>query len=407
MKRLLAVNNYYYQRGGSEKVFFGHNRLLKEAGWTVAPFSMQHPDNHPSSWSGYFIENSDTEGVVSLSRKITMAGRVIYSLEARRNLRHMLKEFSPDICHLHNIYHHISPSILSLVRGRGIPLVMTLHDLKLACPAYSMMSGGEVCERCKGGRLYNLLRHRCIKNSLSFSSIVLAERLLHDLLGSYRKFVDRFVVPSKFLLEKLVEWGWERDRFTLIPNFIDTDGISPNFEPGKRFLYFGRLSHEKGVAVLIKAAARAGAALTIVGTGPEQRSLQELAGKLDGDVKFLGYLGGQALREAVGAARMVVLPSICYENAPMALMEAYALGKPVLASDIGGIPELVREDTGATFPSGSAEELADLLAHYSEQPDTALKQMGRDGRQWMSDEFSPEHYRRRVLGLYGELGVRV
>ncbi len=406
MKRLLAINNYHYQRGGSEMVFFAHNRLLEEAGWEVVPFSMQHPLNLPSRWSSYFVENSDLEEDAPLFHKARRAGRLIYSLEARRNLQRLLEQISPDLCHLHNIYHHISPSILPLLKGRGIPLVLTLHDLKLACPAYSMMNGGEICERCKGGRLHNLVLHRCIKNSLPFSCIVLAERLLHNLLGSYRKYIDRFVVPSRFLLEKLVEWGWERRRFTLIPNFIDPGRLSPRFHPGDRFVYFGRLSHEKGVAILLEAAARSGSSLTIIGTGPEEEALRALAGKRNVAAKFMGHLSGPELQAAVGAARAVVVPSTCYENAPLTVLESYALGKPVIASAIGGIPELVRDDTGATFTAGAVEELADLLARFSRQPDSALVRMGRRGRDWVASEFGPERYRQQILHLYGELGIR-
>ncbi len=405
MSQLLAINNYHYLRGGSEVVFFGHNRLLEERGWEVVPFSMQHPDNMPTYWSRWFIENSDFDPKSSVSRKIKQITRVVYSLEARSKIQQLLEHISPDICHIHNIYHHISPSILPVLYGRGIPVVMTLHDLKLACPAYSMLSGGKICERCKGGRTYNLLRYRCIKNSLALSGVVFIERITHDILRSYCKYINRFVVPSRFLLDKLVEWGWRRESFSYVPNFIDSSLFLPRFEPGRRFVYFGRLSPEKGVSLLIQAACRARVALTIIGTGPEDARLREIADKQGGDVEFLGHLSGACLRESVARARAVVVPSTCYENAPMAVMEAYSLGKPVLAANIGGIPELVREETGATFPVGSVDALAELLARFSELPASLLEQMGHSGREWMKRDFSPQKYRYRVMDIYRALGA--
>jgi glycosyltransferase involved in cell wall biosynthesis len=403
---LLSVNNYHYFRGGAETVFLEHGRLLGDRGWSVVPFAMHHPRNLPSSWSEYFVDEIEFGSHYSAFEKIRRAGRVIYSWQARERLSRVLDNARPDLCHAHNIYHHISPSILGLLAQRGIPVVLTLHDLKIACPAYQMLAADGICERCKGGRLYNVVAHRCIKQSALLSAVVLAEAVLHQLLGSYRNCVARFVVPSRFYMDKLVEWGWPADRFFHVPNFVELERYDPNVQPGGRFLYFGRLSREKGLATLVSAAARARAPLTIVGTGPDLESLRRTADDLAADVQFHGFLTGTALHDAIREARAVVLPSEWYENAPMSILEAYALGKPVIGARIGGIPELVQEDrTGLLFASGDADALADALARLQSLPDAELASMGQTGRDWVASEFSSRQYLDRILALYRNLGV--
>jgi glycosyltransferase involved in cell wall biosynthesis len=406
MSTLLAINNYYYPRGGSETIFFEHNRMFEALGWDVVPFSMQHPSNLPSPWSEYFIDELEMSGDYSLLQKLTRVPKVIYSFEARQRLAQLLDRAQPDIAHAHNIYHHISPSILGLLKRRGVPTVLTLHDLKIACPAYNMLARDGICERCRGGKLYNVVTNRCIGGSAVMSLVVGLEALVHKLLGSYRRCVDLFVVPSRFYIDKFCEWGMPRSLFRHIPNFVDLSGYEPRYAPGDSFLYFGRVIRQKGVATLIRAAAQAGVRLQVAGTGPDLESARELAAQLHANVTFLGHLGGTALHNAVRSARAVVLPSEWYENAPVSVLEAYALGKPVIGARVGGIPELVREnETGVTFESGSVAGLGAALADVQSRPDTQLEQMGRSGRRWVEQEFTVGMYQQRILAAYRDLGV--
>ena len=207
-------------------------------------------------------------------------------------------------------------------------------------------------------------------------------------------------------MEKMIEWGWERRRFVHIPNFVDVERLRPNFKVGKVFLFYGRLSPEKGIITFIKASALAKVPVRIVGTGPQEDALRELAARTGADIIFLGYLNGEALFDAVRSARTVVLPSEWYENAPMSVMEAYALGKPVIGARIGGILELIREgETGVTFQNGSVESLAAALRRFADMPDAKLADMGRQGRAWMESDFTAERYRERLLKLYSDIGV--
>jgi glycosyltransferase involved in cell wall biosynthesis len=281
---------------------------------------------------------------------------------------------------------------------------MTLHDLKIACPAYSMLSHDGVCERCRDGRLYQVVTHRCMKGSLALSALVMLETYVHRFLDSYFRNVDRFLVPSRFYLDKFVEWGFPAGRFEYVPNFVDADSFQACYAPGRRFVYFGRLSREKGIATLIRAAARAEVGLDVIGTGPADADLRALAA--DGDVRFLGFLAGEKLHAAVSAARAVVVPSEWYENAPLAVLEGAALGKPLLVARIGGLPELVVDnESGWSFEPGSVTELAAALRRIADLPDVDVAAAGMAARRRIEDEFSPQCYLDRIRTVYERLGV--
>ena len=196
----------------------------------------------------------------------------------------------------------------------------------------------------------------------------------------------------------------DTSHFTHIPNSVDVDTLVATDEPGDSFVYLGRLVEEKGVDTLIKAAALARVRLRIIGTGPEEADLRRLAANTGGDVEFTGYLTGAPLHAAISSARAVVIPSEWYENAPISVMEASALARPVIGADIGGIPELIKQgETGFVFDSGSVDSLVEVLTQVDRSSDTLLRGMGHAGRQWMSAEFSPATYRNRMLALYGQI----
>jgi glycosyltransferase involved in cell wall biosynthesis len=403
---LLSINNYFYPRGGAEVLFLEQNRMFENIGWQVVPFSLRHPQNLPSPWAAYFPDELEFGQAYGLGAKLVRAQRVIYSLQARKKLRQLLEQVRPRVAHAHNIYHHLSPSILSLLKNSGIPVVLTVHDLKLACPAYTMMSGDKHCEACRGGKVYNVAVNRCIKGSLALSSLVMLEAAVHRLFRLYDGNVTRFVVPSRFVLEKLVSWGWARERFVHVPNFVDVARFRPDTDIGRRFVYCGRLDNLKGVATLVRAAAIARQPLTLVGSGPEEARLRKLAGDLGADANFLGHQTKDALVATIQSARAIVIPSECNENAPLSLLEAYAAGRPVIGARIAGIPELVREEeTGALFPSGDAEALAAALARFAAMPDHRLAEMGAAGRRWVEQDFNAAAYRDRLLAVYGSLGA--
>lgn len=404
--RLLSINNYNYRRGGAEVVYAEHNRLFEADGWDVDRFAMRHPKNEKAKHDDLFVDEIEFGHNYGFMQKAINASRVIYSFEARRKLAELIARTAPDIAHAHNVYHHISPSIFPELRRNGVPTLLTLHDLKLACPAYTMRVNNQVCERCKGGRIHNVVVNRCIKGSLALSTMIMFETAIHRTLNIYDANVDRFVVPSRFLIDKLVEWGWSKSRFVHIPNFVDCSKHALDTNPGTRFLFFGRLSHEKGLTTLIRAAKAANQPITLVGTGQQEDELRQLATELDADIDFLGYQTGADLHASIHASRAVVLPSTWYENAPLTVLESYALGRPVIGTNIGGIPEMIRNrETGLIVKSGDVDDLASALNEMAAMPATSVASMGRAGRAWAEADFSPQRYVASMSELYASFGV--
>lgn len=402
-KNLLSINNYYYRRGGADLVFLRHNKMFSDNNWNVIPFSMKHPNNLNSTWSDFFIDEIEYGFDYSLSEKLIKTVNSIYSFQAINNLRKMLNLTKVDICHCHNIYHHISPSILSVLKSKKIPIVMTLHDLKLACPSYSMLNRTGICEKCKSGRAYNVMVNKCIKDSVLLSSIIFIEHVLHRALKSY-DCVDKFIVPSNFYINKFKQWGYDKDRFSYVPNYVDCEKFLPEYTPGNYFVYFGRLSKEKGLTTLITAAIKSKIKLKIVGDGPDRLELENIDKNRNSSISFEGYLKGKSLHDVIKKAKACILPSEWYENAPLSILESYAFGKPVIGSNIGGIPELVTNGiTGDTFTIGNVDELSDLLAYYNEMADQKIIELGCNGRKLVENKFSAPNYLQKIRQIYSDL----
>lgn len=407
MPNLLSINNYHYRRGGSDVVYLDHAALMENLGWQNAFFSMHHPKNFSTPWAEYFIDELEFGNSYGALEKVIMASKVIYSFEAQKKLKKLLQNYRTDIAHLHCIYHHLSPSILSVLHEYGIPIVMTAHDLKIACPAYKMLNKTGICERCKGGGFFNVVRYKCLRDSLGPSLIVAMESTLHSKLNTYKKYLDKIIVPSRFFMNKFIEWGWSQDKFVYIPNYVDSTQYVPQYLPGDYFLYFGRLAPEKGVSTLLHAVKNSGVKLKVAGTGPEEGNLQELQSKLQGDVEFLGYQTGETLHQLIQNAKAIVLPSEWYENAPMSLLESSAFGKPLIVADIGGIPEMISpNETGWMFTSGSVDELTELLVKVQSMPDGRVSDFGKASRQLVEEKFNRDNYINAIQELYASVGVR-
>jgi len=403
---LLSINNFHYRRAGSDALFMDHDRLFQSRGWSTAVFSMRHADNEPSVWESYFVEELELTRSYSIADRLRLAGKVMYSFEARAQLQRLLARFSPDIAHVHSVYHHISPAIMPVLHAHGIPIVLTAHDYKLACPAYKMFDGRNICEECKGGRLTPLVHKRCIHGSAAISTLVAAESALHRALGSY-DYVQRIVCPSLFMRRKLIEWGWPAEKLVQVRNFCDASLWQPAFEPGDYFLYFGRLAPEKGLPTLLRAAALARVPLKIVGSGSIQLELLQLAQNLGVQAEFIPHSAAGRLSALIAGARATVLPSEWYENASLAILESMACGKPVIASSIGGNPEMVLpERNGWLFAVRDADALAERLRAVADMPDAALSAIGRQAREFVATEFSSERYFAAMSALYSSVGVK-
>ena len=348
--RLLAVHRWRHRKGGAEGVHLDHLALFRERGWDCADFAVDHPDNEPSQWRDYFpapfAPRAGVAGLASLPR-------FFHSREAGEKFARLIDDFRPDVIHAHGIYHHLTNAILAPARQRGVPIVYTLHDYKLICPAYHFYTPQNgVCERCRGGRQWRCLTNRCTQGPLAMDALYALEGWIQWHGGALRSAVARFVGPCRFIVDKFAEHGFPREKLRYVPNFFESADDAPAAADevaalrqarGRHILYFGRLSPEKGVDVLIDAAAAANAPLTIVGDGPQRDALERQARALGARCLFTGHLKGAALWAEVEAATAVALPSLWYEIAPKSVLEAQARGKPVVTTRIGGLPELVED----------------------------------------------------------------
>ncbi len=398
---VVVANKFYYLRGGAERAVFDLTRLLVRHGHRVVPFAMRDPKNLPSDWSRFFVSPVGTERVRFGWQGLRTAGRALYSFEAKRKFAALLDEAKPDIVHVHNIYRQISPSILPEAKKRGLPVVMTAHDYALVAPNYALYHDGAICEHTKPDRYWRAVGDRCVKHSFVASGLVAAEMTLHKLLGLYRDNVDAIIAPSRFAAGLLADYGVDPKKIVHIPHFIDTAGWTPSYG-GNYVLYVGRLSDEKGVEALILAAAlRKDIPVRIIGDGPEGGRIRALVAKLGAtNVIMCGALDGDDLQAAYAGAKCVVVPSVWYEVFGLVVLEAYAAGKPVVASKIGALAELVKDgDTGLHAAPGDHKDLAQKLGTLWDTPGLS-ETMGRTARAWVERDFTPERHYERIMEVY-------
>lgn len=399
--KFLFCNKFFWLKGGAEVSFFETAKLLESKGHKVVFFSMKHSGNFPSPYEKYFVSKVDYEGGGSICSKIKAAGRLLYSFEAKAKIEKLIKEERPDIVHLNNIHHQISPSILHTFKKWNLPVVMTLRDYKIVCPTYSMLANGKPCEKCKGGKYYWCLINKCTKNSYAKSLVNVVEMYLHHKILHIYDLIDVFISPSKFLKEKLEEMGFKK-KVAYLPNFIDAEDYELEYKyTQKTICYFGRLSKEKGLFTLLDAMKGIDVKLKIIGDGSLKECLRlKVKSENSDNVYFLGYKVREELKNEIKNSMVVVFPSECYENNPRTVLESFALGKPVVGARIGGIPELVKDnETGLTFEPGNTKDLRDKIEILLAKPDKIVE-MGKNARKFVEENFKPEKHYEQLMEIY-------
>jgi glycosyltransferase involved in cell wall biosynthesis len=405
--KVLMCHKFLFEDGGPERYILGLSSILEKQGNQVAYFAMHHPKNIKTRYSKYFVSQIflDNHHRVNWITKMRTAIKIIYSLEAKRKMEMLISEQKPELAHLHNIYHQISPSILPVLHQKGIPVVMSLHDYKLACPNYKLMTQGGICEKCNSSKYYQAIFHKCVKDSFSTSLLNCIEMYVHKLLKLYEKNVDLFLSPSLFMREKLSEFGLDKSKILYLPPWVKEIESPPSYTYSDFFLYFGKISREKGVETLIKAmeTIKEGQ-LVIAGEGEEEERLKRYIDQNRiGNVKFMGFMERSKLNELIRASRFVVLPSEWYENSPSVIYESFALGKSVIGSRIGGIPELIKEGVnGLLFEPKNVEDLAEKISYLYHHPLLAQK-MGMEARKNVEEKYSVEEYYHNLLSIYQNL----
>lgn len=396
MKIVLVGANYRIQ-GGSDRHFLALERLLESRGHRVVPFAARHPENLGAAGGHDF-----PPGVDPVDPSPVDAARFVYNPSARRAMSRLLEKHRPDLAHLHVYSGQLSASILKPLRDHGIPTIQTLHDFKLACPVRTFVSQDRVCEACRGGHFWRALPRRCNRGSLARTALNVAESYASRLMGDVGA-IDRFVAVSNFLRAKMLEHGVvPPHRIDTIHNFLDADSVRPAEGPGEHLAYVGRLTPLKGVDVLLEAASELdGAELFVAGDGRSRSELEVRAreGGMD-HVRFVGFQGDRDLERLVRGSICTVLPSIGYETFGLAALESLALGRPVIASRIGGLPEVVDDGVdGFLVPPGDVEALRQRMRWMLRHPDEAVA-MGAAGRRKVEERFDPDSHYESLRGVY-------
>ena len=440
--KVVIAHKYFYPRDGVTTHVFDLIDLLESHGHTVIPFAMKHPDANfqfPISnfqckelyekYQQFFVSYIDFNNLQGIRKKIKAFFRMLYSFEAKKKFKKLILHERPDIVHIHNIYHHLSPSILDVCKDFKIPVVHTVHDYKLICPNYKLFARGKVDEGCIKGNYFHDAWTGSIKCSVVSGIADALEMIIHRAFGLYRNRINRWIVPSRIVAQKLIEGGLPKKSITVINHFISEKDLpdsrsstlnlaiedprsssersalvkSDRTDNRKYLLCVGRLSEEKGFDVAIKAMEHLpDCIVNIVGDGPARALLEQLAANLGlGDrVRFAGYRSREEVIRLMAFAHLTLVPSLWHEPFGYVVLESLAVGTPVIGSDRGALPELLKPiSDDLIVPAGDSQALAarieHLLADTSRLPNLSIK-----GRNNVHAHYSPEGYYTSLMDAY-------
>lgn len=401
MKVLLAHNNFTVQ-GGAEVFYHEVGRVLEENGHEVAYFSLSEPDLD-NKWSSFYPSATDYKNGKFVEKVIGFP-KLIYNKEAKSAFADLIVEFKPDLIHVFAIYVGLTPAILDAAREHKVPVVMSCNDYKHICPNYKLFHSGKICEDCKGGKFYKALTNKCCHNSTAYSFASMVEAYTHNKLDIYKKNVSRFLFASEFMAEKTEEfWGSENFNWGILRNPFNIDEHVYTGRVGDYFLFFGRLVNEKGVDILLKAAAELpNLRIKVVGNGPEEDVLKGMAEDLQlTNIEFLGPKWGDELKVELENARCVVVPSIWHENYPYVILQSLAAGKSVIGSNRGGITEILEsQEYGWIYNAENPEDLASVLREVNDIPIEKMEVAGRAAQQFMLQNFNDKTFYESLIGNY-------
>ena len=401
--KILMVNKFLYPRGGSESYMLYLAEHLKKLGHEIAFFGMYDEKNTVGNPAGLYTQNMDFHA--KGFGRFLYPFKIIYSFEAKRKIMQVIDAFKPDIVHMNNINFQLTPSIIYGIKKKGIPLVQTVHDYQMICPNHLLYNFDKntPCEKCVKGSHINCVKNKCIHGSFVKSVIGVMEAKFYSWLKTYKK-IDLFVCPSTFLENKLLSAKkYYAGKTKTIHNFIDKEKFATRDRKEEPYIVFvGRLSKEKGIENI------AGAAkllpeytFVVAGSGPDEGMLKDIE-----NIKLAGFLTGDALCDLMGKAKVLLLPSVCYENCPLSILEAHALGVPVVTMNSGGMAELVKDGvTGTLVNEATPEEIARKLKETVENEDyyNTLKENCKNEK---DNILSVETYADLLIKEYETLVVR-
>jgi len=408
--RVVVASKFYYQRGGLESYLFKISEILRSYNHEVIPFSTTYSKNIDSEYKEFFAEYMEIGNLhkTAIWERAKALFKIFYNLDAMHKFSQLIDHTKPDLVWGFGIHRHISPSIFIEAQKRSIPVIHRLSDYSLICPDSRLIKGdGSNCCNllCSNDSFFNAVKYRCVRQTKGLSSgkspstlasiVGAAEMYLHNKFKLYINNVDKFIAPSRFLMKTVINGGIPEKKITYIPIFIDSNKYSPEYISQPYLVYVGRLSCEKGLPLLLDAMSRLKYhKLFIIGDGPERSKLERINEQKNlVNVKFLGSMYGEQLNRIIRNSRLVVVPSTWYENSPHVILEAFALGKPVLGARIGGIPEYIEENvTGLLYEYSNVDELSEKINMLMEQQ-SLCEEMGRAARKIAEMKYNPKtHY---------------
>lgn len=405
--KILQINNYHFLKGGSERIYLETSKLLEERGLKVIHFSVNDGEALESPSKEYFVGPVNFfDG--NLINKIRAACKFIYSKESRYKLERLIKNERPDVAHLHIFYGRLTSSILPVLKKFNIPVVMTVHGYKMLCPAYLFLDNkGKICEKCADGGYYHCILNRCNRGSLAYSSVAAFECYIRDMFFGYEKHMVKFIFVSRFIMDRHLHYKLSmRNKAVQIYNFINLEKFAPNYFTGNYYLYIGRLSREKGVMTLLEAWKQfPDAKLRIAGDGNLKKEILGYIKRHNVDnVELVGYMAGQKLLEIVRNSKYVIAPSEWYETFGLSIAESFACGKPVIASRIGAIPELVKDKiNGFLFESKSVDSLVAAVKSAESISEAGYMELSHEARKYAETYFNKEIYYSKLVDIYKEV----
>ncbi|MBU1613379.1 glycosyltransferase family 4 protein [Patescibacteria group bacterium] len=404
--RVLQINKYFFHRGGAEAVFLSTIDSLRARGHEVSEFSMRKKENLPSEYSAYFAselpEFSEKQDLFA-STKIFL--RLFKAKDIENKLNALISAVDPEVAHLHNAYHHLSASTFRTLYKRRVPIVMTVHDVQPMCPNHRMIRGTDdtLCERCHKHKYYHCFFNRCVRYSRSMSFAASVEAYYYYLKNIW-EMADLFICPSHFMMDKMVEWGFSRKKMRLLRNSYSVPELYPPL--GDKIVYIGRMHVEKGIKILMSALPHLRQYPTVIaGNGPEANWVDTTIRQCSlSNVETRGWVSGEALRKLMAEARVIVVPSLFYENCSMTILESMSNGRLVVASDRGGNPELiVNGETGFLVKPENFESLVEGIREAMGLSDIEAQVISKRAREYVEQNHSTEEYIKKLEEIYNEV----
>ena len=412
--KILLVNYRYFVSGGPERYMFNIKKVLEEKGHEVIPFSIHSNKNVSTEYSKYFVEPIGSRDATYYEEckktpKVIwqMFTRSIYSLEVKKAIQKEIKEEKPDLVYIIHFVNKLSPSVIRGAKQMAVPVVLRLSDFFLLCPRFDFMYNKKICEDCLSKGYGECIKKKCVKNSLFASVIRVFSMKVHEWMDIY-KDVDAYITPSEFLKKKLIANGFEEEKITCIPTFAETK--EGNEEPvvGAYGLYFGRITVEKGVETVVKAYEKlSDHRVKIMGddTTEEAIRLKEYCAKNKlTNIEFIGFKQGRELEEIIREARFVLIPSIWYDNLPNTALEAFRNKKPVIASDVGSLPELVKHGfNGYLFKVADFKDLIEKIKLMNDDKDVIA--LGNNSYNYLLEKFNVRNHYKSLMRVF-EIAIK-